>query len=62
MLTFEYENPVKVYFGQGELARLGEIIGGRYKAVLVACAKGPLMENGSYQKVLDLIKGANVSV
>ena len=62
MRSFTYENPVKVLFGTGELDRLGEVVRGRYRRVLLVCAEGPVAENGTKDRAVALIRGAGAQV
>lgn len=51
MLSFDYYNPVEVSFGNGNRLKIGELIFGKYKRILLVCAKGPFRENGLYDEV-----------
>ncbi len=59
MLNFEYQNPVKILFGKGQIARIGGEVpeGAR---VLVTYGGGSIRRNGVYEQVMEALKGRPV--
>ena len=62
MDAFEFINPVRVIFGNGERKRIGQLLRGRYKKVLLVCSKGPFRTNGLHAEIKNLINEAGVTV
>lgn len=59
MQNFEYYNPVKIFFGKGEIAKLSEAISKDDK-VLMIYGGGSIKKNGVYQQVKDALVSHNV--
>jgi NADP-dependent alcohol dehydrogenase len=59
MYNFEYQNPVKVIFGKGEISKVGENIPEGSK-VLLTYGAGSIFRNGVYEQVKSSIKGFEV--
>jgi NADP-dependent alcohol dehydrogenase len=59
MRNFEYHNPVRVVFGKGTIARLGELIDPSEKILLVY-GGGSIKKNGVYDQVMAALKGRDV--
>lgn len=59
MEKFYFYNPVKIYFGEGSMDNLKELVK-NYKNVLLCYGKGSIKENGIYDKVKDALVGKNV--
>lgn len=57
MYNFEYQNPVKILFGKGQIARLSEQIKD-YKKILVVYGGGSIFNNGVYDQVTEALNGA----
>lgn len=59
MYNFEYQNPVKIIFGKGEIAKVGANIPAGSK-VLITYGGGSIFKNGVYDQVKESIKGFDV--
>ncbi len=59
MKNFEYYNPVKVFFGKGQLSKLNGLIPPNDK-VLIIYGGGSIHKNGVYSQVLETLKGFEV--
>ncbi len=59
MYNFEYQNPVKVIFGKGEIAKVGANIPKGSK-VLLTYGGGSIFKNGVYDQVMASVKGFEV--
>lgn len=59
MYNFEYQNPVKVIFGKGEIAKVGLNIPKGSK-VLLTYGGGSIFKNGVYDQVMASVKGFEV--
>jgi Uncharacterized oxidoreductases, Fe-dependent alcohol dehydrogenase family len=59
MYNFEYQNPVKVIFGKGEIAKVGKNIPEGSK-ILITYGGGSIFKNGVYNQVKESIKGFEV--
>ncbi|TKB47347.1 iron-containing alcohol dehydrogenase [Ferrimonas sediminicola] len=56
MHNFDYQNPTRILFGQGEIANIGNCIPQGSK-VLVLYGGGSIKANGVYQQVADALSG-----
>jgi NADP-dependent alcohol dehydrogenase len=59
MNNFEYQNPVKIIFGKGEISKVGENIPVGSK-ILLTYGGGSIFKNGVYDQVKSSIKGFEV--
>lgn len=59
MNNFEYQNPVKIIFGKGEISKLGKNIPEGAK-ILLTYGGGSIFKNGVYDQVKASIKGFEV--
>lgn len=59
MYNFEYQNPVKIIFGKGEISKVGQNIPKGSK-VLLTYGGGSIFKNGVYEQVKASIKGFEV--
>ncbi len=59
MNNFEYQNPVKIIFGKGEISKLGRNIPEGAK-ILLTYGGGSIFKNGVYDQVKASIKGFEV--
>ncbi len=55
MNNFDYQNPVRVVFGKGTIAKLGELIESD-KKVLITYGGGSIKKNGVYEQVTAALK------
>jgi len=59
MYNFEFQNPVKIIFGKGEISKVGENIPVGSK-ILLTYGGGSIFKNGVYDQVITSIKGFEV--
>jgi len=59
MYNFEYQNPVRIIFGKGEISKTGENIPEGSK-ILLTYGGGSIFNNGVYEQVKASIKGFEV--
>ena len=59
MYNFEYQNPVKIIFGKGEIQKVGENIPAGSK-ILLTYGGGSIFKNGVYNQVKASIEGFEV--
>ncbi|MCX7871818.1 MAG: iron-containing alcohol dehydrogenase [Verrucomicrobiae bacterium] len=59
MNNFIYQNPVKIVFGKGEIARLCELIPAE-KKILMTYGGGSIKRNGVYDQVKSALKGRSM--
>lgn len=59
MLNFEFKNPTKIIFGQGEIAKLSTEIPKGAK-ILVLYGGGSIKSNGIYDEVMNALSGRQV--
>jgi NADP-dependent alcohol dehydrogenase len=60
MRNFEFYNPVKIYFGKGEISRLSKLVPSGAN-VLLTYGGGSIKKNGVYDQVVSALKGSNVT-
>ncbi|ASG68048.1 NADH-dependent alcohol dehydrogenase [Francisella halioticida] len=58
MQNFEYYNPVKIFFGKGEIAKVAEAIS-KDKKILIIYGGGSIKKNGVYQQVKNALTDHN---
>jgi NADP-dependent alcohol dehydrogenase len=56
MQNFEFFNPVKIVFGQGQIKKLSKLVPNGTK-VMLAYGGGSIFKNGIYQQVIDALPG-----
>ena len=56
MNNFEFQNPTRLIFGKGQIARLSQELP-RDKKILVTFGGGSVKANGVYDKVMEALKG-----
>lgn len=59
MQNFTFHNPVKLVFGKGQIAQLGELVPKGQK-VMLAAGGGSIRANGVYEQVIQALKGHDV--
>lgn len=59
MENFEFYNPVRIVFGKGSIAKLGELIPAEAR-ILMAYGGGSIKRNGVYDQVKKALKGREV--
>jgi len=62
MDRFDFVGPVRVRFGPGTRRELGEALRGKYRRVLLVCAKGPFRTNGVFRDVRTSLAAASIDV
>jgi len=61
-MNFEFYNPTHLVFGAGALSRLGEVVSKHGKKALMVTGGGSVKRNGTFDRAVASLKGANVSV
>lgn len=61
MENFVYSIPTKIYFGQGQICHIGEIVSDYGKKALLVYGGGSIKRNGIYDDVVKYLKESNVS-
>lgn len=61
MQNFEYCTPTRIVFGKGVIEKLPEVLAGYGKKVLLTYGGGSIKKIGLYQKVLELLKGFEIT-
>jgi alcohol dehydrogenase YqhD (iron-dependent ADH family) len=56
--NFVYYNPTKVYFGTGVNSRVGEVVGGEFRKVLLLYGSGSAKSSGVYGDVVKSLRAA----
>ena len=59
MFDFTFYNPVKIFFGKGQIAELENAIS-KDKNILLTMGGGSIKRNGVYDQVLKALKGHKV--
>jgi alcohol dehydrogenase len=62
MDDFRYYSPVRVVFGPGSRAKIGEELDGRYEKALLVCGKGPFRDNGTFAQVRTSLEKSGIKV
>lgn len=62
MRSFEFCNPVRIYFGNGIRKKIGETLEGIYTKILLVCNQGPFHENGLYDEVVSDLEAHGIQV
>lgn len=60
MNNFEFQNPTKLIFGEGTIAKLAKNID-KSKKILMTCGGGSIKKNGVYDQVKEALTGYNVT-
>lgn len=56
--NFDYHNPVQIFFGKGEIAKLSTILP-KDKKIMITYGGGSIKKNGVYDQVIAALKGFN---
>ena len=59
MNNFEFRNPTKILFGQGQIAKLSKEID-KSRKILLTYGGGSIKKNGVYDQVMKALEGYNV--
>lgn len=62
MKNFVIYNPVKLHFGRGVVAQMGQAAASLGKKALLAYGKGSVKENGSYDQTTETLKKAGIAI
>lgn len=62
MENFDYINPVNIKFGCGVRKDIGKQLKGKYRRVLLACAKGPFRTNGIFDDICSSLQSEGIQV
>jgi alcohol dehydrogenase YqhD (iron-dependent ADH family) len=60
MRDFVFQNPTKILFGKGKIAKLGEEVKRYASKVLLVYGRGSIKKNGVYDEVVTSLKNAGV--
>ena len=61
MQNFIYDIPTKIYFGEGQIKELGNILKNNGKSVLLVYGGGSIKKNGIYDKVQNILREHNIT-
>lgn len=61
-MNFEFQNPTRLIFGAGVLARLGEVARSHGKRALLVTGGGSVKRNGTFDRALASLKATGVTV
>lgn len=62
MINFNFQNPAKIIFGKGQIAKVGqEIKAFKARNVLIVAGGGSIKKNGSYEAVVSSLKDSGIS-
>ena len=59
MRNFEFYNPVRIFFGKGEIAKLSKLVP-KGANILLTYGGGSIKKNGVYDQVMTALKGYNI--
>ena len=62
MQNYVYYNPTKLYFGDRQLEKLGEVVRSYGSRVLLMYGQGSIKRNGIYEAVMNPLKAAGLQV
>ena len=62
MQNFVFENPTRIIFGQGMIARIGNEVKRFGTRVLLVYGQGSIKKHGTYDQVISSLKEANLTV
>lgn len=60
MQAFNLDIPTKIYFGEGTISRLPELVGHLGNNVLLTYGGGSIKQNGIYEQVVNLLPHCNI--
>ena len=60
MKNFVYNIPTKIFFGKGQVEKIGPEILKYGKKVLLVYGKGSIKSNGIYDKVIEILKAHEI--
>lgn len=62
MKNFNFYNPTKVYFGKGEVEKVGKLVKEYGNTVLLVYGKSSIKKIGLYDRVVKLLKAENIKI
>ena len=62
MKNFNFYNPTKVFFGKGEVEKIGKLVKEYGDTVLLVYGKSSIKKIGLYDKVVKLLKAENIKI
>jgi alcohol dehydrogenase YqhD (iron-dependent ADH family) len=62
MKNFEFYNPTKIYFGQGEVEKIGQLVKEYGRNVLLVYGKQSIKKSGLYDQVITLLKNEDLTI
>ena len=62
MKNFNFYNPTKVYFGKGEVKKIGKLVKEYGNTVLLVYGKSSIKRIGLYDEVVNLLKNENIKI
>ncbi len=60
-MNFEFQNPTRLIFGAGSLARLGEVVSEHGKKALIVTGGGSIKRSGIFDRAVTSLKDAGIS-
>ena len=60
ILNWDYQNPTRIVFGRGQIAKLSSLIP-KEKKVLVCYGYGSIKRNGVYEQVMNALQGYDIT-
>jgi len=62
MQNFVFENPTKILFGKGQIAKIGKEVGKFGRKVLMVYGRGSIRKNGVYDQVVAFLREAGIEI
>lgn len=62
MKNFEFYNPTKIYFGQGEVEKIGKLVKDYGTNILLVYGKNSIKKSGLYDQVVRLLSEENINI
>jgi alcohol dehydrogenase YqhD (iron-dependent ADH family) len=62
MKNFEFYNPTKIYFGQGEVNKVGQLVKEYGHNVLLVYGKQSIKKSGLYDQVITLLRNQDLNI
>ncbi|ACS81605.1 iron-containing alcohol dehydrogenase [Maridesulfovibrio salexigens] len=60
-MNFEFQNPTKIIFGAGTIARLGEVVSEYGKKAMIVTGGGSVKRTGAFDKAVESLKSAGLA-
>lgn len=62
MNNFKFQSPTKLIFGKKTVSKLGTLMVGKYKKVLLHYGGGSIKKSGLYDEVINILKENNIEI